>query len=163
MIFQLYIHQNYRLITRIVWKVLIFYIIISIKEFSRIGNGWCRPDDCDVTDDECRVNGYYKDESNSDECKEACISHIPSCTGYAISGQSYKYPNRCYIYGNINPGQWQWQSDNGWEQMEWTDPASHFVPSLTQTIEREGLACFRRNVVSGTVQILIIRLLEQFI
>ena len=47
--------------------------------------------------------------------------------------------------------------------MQWSDPASHFVPSMTKTIEREGLACFRRNVVSGTIQILIIRHLEQFI
>merc|ERR1712126_589043 len=96
----------------------------------------------DVTDDECRVNGYFKDESNSKECKEACISHIPSCTGYAISDKSYNYPNRCYIYGNINEKYIDWEKE--WKT---SDETNHFVPSMTKTNKHKGLACFRRNVV----------------
>ena len=83
------------------------------KGFKLIGNGWCRTR-CDVSDKICPINGYGKDPSSYDECKSACDNEI-DCTGFAISNDIYRVPNRCGVYGNLtsvnvakwtNPGAW---------------------------------------------------------
>ena len=106
------------------------------SDFTYVGNGWCRPDGCDVTDPTCRLNGYIKDGSSSSECKLACLSES-SCTGYAIAIGSHAYANRCYIYGKISSA----DSLSEWNLFR----ARYFDQSKTQTNRDSLVRCFRRN------------------
>ena len=68
-----------------------------MNDYKKLGDGWCRPARCDVTDSNCRVSGFWKDETSSEECQSMC-SEV-SCGSYASSSSLYDYPNRCYIHG----------------------------------------------------------------
>ena len=50
-------------------------------DFEIVGPGWCRPDGCDPTENDCRVNGYHKDNVGSDECRRTCLTES-SCSGF---------------------------------------------------------------------------------
>ena len=114
------------------------------EEFTYVGNGWCRPDGCDIhLDPACRINGYFKDESNSNECKLKC-SNEASCAGYAISNEQYSYPNRCYVYGHFSSA----DSFSEWNSY----PQHHFIPSKTATNGDNKVECFLRNEISDTIQ-----------
>ena len=117
--------------------------MICITDFTYIGKGWCRPDGCDVSDQACRINGYFKDDSNSKECKVAC-SNEPSCTGYAISREPHSYADRCYVYGHIprTDSLIRW---NAFQQ-------HHFLPSKTQTNGDDNVGCFRRKGIPDTIR-----------
>ena len=112
-----------------------FYILIS--DFHYIGKGWC------ISDAGNNVNGYYKDESNVDECRTTC-SQEPACTGYAISTQQDRDPNRCYVYGNISSpdpiSKWNFQQ------------GTHFVPAKSSN--GNNRYCWQRKgirIVSTTL------------
>ena len=88
-----------------------------------MGSGWCRSDVCDESP--CKVNGYYKDESNPDECRRLCLKES-SCTGYAISTPQFDVaPNRCFIHGNIAP------TDNFSTNGKWNIQSQYLVPTTT--------------------------------
>ena len=113
------------------------------EEYTYVGNGWCRPDGCEVTDQACRISGYFKDESNSNECKLKC-SNEPSCTGYAISKEPHSYANRCYVYGHLSFT----DSFSEWNSF----PQHHFIPSNTATNGDNNVGCFLRNEIPDTIQ-----------
>ena len=118
-------------------------VVIEGVNFTHIGNGWCRPDGCDVAYQACRINGYFKDESNPDECKAACLKE-ESCTGYAISKEPHSYANRCYVYRHIPST----ESFPKWTVFR----QHHFVPSLTKTNGDDNVECFRSNNIPDTIQ-----------
>ena len=66
-----------------------------------IGIGWCRPDGCDVEKDkECRVDGFWKNNIDLDECMTSCLQE-PTCTGIGHSNDKHgSHPNHCYVHGN---------------------------------------------------------------
>ena len=120
-----------------------FEFLIFGSDFTYVGNGWCRPDGCDVAAPSCRLNGYVKDDSSSSECKLACSSES-SCTGYAISIESHTYANRCYIYGKIS-------SENF--LIEWNlFRARYFDQSKNETNRDSLVRCFRRNWTSDSTK-----------
>ena len=98
-----------------------------------MGHGWCRPVGCDVTSKSCRVNGFYKVESSHQECSTECLRET-TCVGFAISEETYKYPNRCYVYGNI----WQENVPDGW--MEYHQ--EHF--DIHMSSGSIGVTCYKR-------------------
>jgi len=104
------------------------------SDFNLIGAGWCRPGGCDLNDNACGVNGYYKDESNSDECRAACLQE-PSCTGYAISTPLHWFPNRCFVHGNILST----ETVSGWKVLQ----KQHFVP--TRSTGASNSHCWQRR------------------
>ena len=124
------------------------YVILNlITGFTFIGNGWCRPDGCDVTDSACRINGYYKDDSNDNDCKLICLNET-SCTGYVISDipSNVYYANRCFIYGNIS-------STYPFSESEWnTFQKQFFIPSKTKTSGTDNVKCYRRNGIPDSIQ-----------
>ena len=48
-------------------------------------------------------------ESSYQECSTTCFGQI-SCIGFAISGETATFPDRCYVYGNIS----QQNAPSGW-------------------------------------------------
>ena len=81
----------------------IFYLIQdSDSVFHLVSFGWCRPDDCNLDNRKCRVNGFVKDEVVTDDCRTACLREA-LCTGFATSTDAHStVPNRCYVHGDIS-------------------------------------------------------------
>ena len=97
----IYIYTNYNIIIWI-WYIRHFNHKLSDSNFESVGAGWCRPKGCDVNKDTCRVNGYYKNGTNYQDCRATCLNES-TCTGFAISEHTFDVePNRCFIYGNIS-------------------------------------------------------------
>ena len=126
-------------------------LLIYKIEFDLVGKGWCLPDGCKVTYKACRLKGYFKDQSNSSECKNVC-SNNPTCTAYAISDERHAYPNRCFIYGytytwGIHMGIPYTTKDElpGWNII-WPEseklPGS--IPSKNKTNGDDYVECYRR-------------------
>eukprot|EP00493_Phyllostaurus_siculus_P025287 UN25631 len=90
------------------------------ENYEYVGTGFCRPSHCDIySDDDCRVNGFWRDNSNENECMGACDT-THGCLGYAISNSAYDYPNRCYIYGSSSmspefPSHWNTYDQQNYE------------------------------------------------
>merc|ERR1712154_132118 len=117
-------------------------VLGGMPEFTKVGNGWCRPDACKANDLDCalHLNGFRKENSNSTECKLACANE-PSCMGYAISSQSHKFPNRCYIYGNIQPIFDNYDEYSAfYSEWEWY-PNDYFVP--TKSDGQKNVGCYK--------------------
>ena len=78
-----------------------FYVLES--SFELVGIGWCRPDGCNVEKDKnCRVDGFFKDNVDFDECITSCLQE-PTCTGIGYSNDQHgSVPNRCFVHGNTS-------------------------------------------------------------
>lgn len=84
----------------------------ALSTFDVVGAGWCRPNGwlkgCWKVQAQrtCRVNGFYKEQSDEIECKFACIGPAhATCLGYAISASSHsKAPSTCYVYTSDTSG-----------------------------------------------------------
>ena len=108
-------------------------------KFHFLGNGWCRTDDADRTDaNNGRINGYGRDGSNPVECRGHCL-HETLCTGYAISTHAHKFPNRCYIYGNLSKS-----GSFNWFKIPQSFTTEYFVP-MNSSGNSEA-KCFRRGI-----------------
>jgi len=111
--------------------------------FAFIGEGWCRPGGCDRHHSACRIDGYFKDKSNSAECRTACLQEL-SCTGYAISTKQFSSaPNRCYVYGNIS-------STDTFSDWNIFSNSQQFLPVTSSFNINVG--CWRRTVVRSCSQ-----------
>ena len=108
--------------------------------FESIGDGWCRPYGCEILDDSCRLNGYWKDESNDHECRTTC-SDDSACTGFSISEPTFSaYPNRCFLYGNKSFK----KEETGWEAYP-TEYFSIHTTNIQQEYPKyEDVHCYRR-------------------
>ena len=102
-----------------------------MQDVVRIGDEFCRPAGCDISSSSCRVNGYWKDESNYEECKTECISDL-ACIGIAVSDDTYNYPNRCYVYGTVS------------SKVGWNSYLQNYFDVHTST-GRNGVDCYRRQ------------------
>ena len=108
-----------------------------MSDFEFIGSGWCRPDGCDVMKDrKCRVDGYFKDQVDFNECLKSCLEE-PTCTGFAYSNeQHHKVPNRCFVHGNTS-----WTgSFSDWDTFS---VLQEFLP--TKASGHENSKCWRRK------------------
>lgn len=101
-----------------------------------IGCGWCRPN-CNVKSSSCRLNAYLKRNSNYEECKAYCFDES-TCSGFAISAPTYRYSNRCFLYGNISSETITYS--NGWT----TYPRNAYPPEVIKTSGEKGIRCFKR-------------------
>jgi len=111
--------------------------------FDFIGEGWCRPGGCDRHHSACRIDGYFKDKSNSVECRTACLQEL-SCTGYAISTKQFSSaPNRCYVYGNIS-------STDTFSDWNIFSNSQKFLPATSS--KNINVGCWRRTVVRSCSQ-----------
>ena len=99
-------HYNVLLYNEIEFSILFSFLDTGI---SPVGKGWCRPYGCDITNRNCRVNGFYKDGSSYQDCSTTCLTEI-ACVGFALSDETSAFPNRCFVYGNI----WQQNTSSGW-------------------------------------------------
>lgn len=79
-----------------------------------VGDGFCISR-CYAMGVPCAITRYYKRSSDYDECKSTCKNE-PACSGFALSDNTFKFPNYCFVYGNIssimvanwaNPGAWK--------------------------------------------------------
>ena len=53
-------------------------------------------------DRKCRVDGFFNDQVDFDECRTVC-SLEPECTGFAYSNEHHnKVPNRCFVHSNTS-------------------------------------------------------------
>ena len=79
------------------------YIYVLESSFELVGIGWCRPDGCNVEKDKnCRVDGFFKDNVDFDECITSCLQE-PTCTGIGYSNDQHgSVPNRCFVHGNTS-------------------------------------------------------------
>ena len=67
--------------------------------YENVGAGFCRTSGCNSLQNSCRVNGFYKDNSDLMSCMNMCDSKT-NCVGFAISDPDYSAsPNRCYVHG----------------------------------------------------------------
>ena len=109
----------------------------SESNFEFLGSGWCRPDDCDVIKDrQCRVDGFFEDNIDFDECKTACLQE-PTCTGFSYSNEQHsKAPNRCFVHGNIS-------SAEGFGNWDAFSVLQKFLPAKSSG--HENSKCWRRK------------------
>jgi len=73
-----------------------------------IGDGACRASDCNVDDNNCKVNGFWRDDSSLAECMAMCESSA-GCNGISFSDSSSLNPLRCYVLGELYmavPDEW---------------------------------------------------------
>ena len=108
--------------------------------FSLIGSGWCRPN-CNIRSSTCRMNAYRKIQSNYDECRAYCYDES-TCSGFAISVSTYKYPNFCLLYGNISSE--TITPKNGWTAR----PNKNHAPVVSKASGHKGVRCFKRTGIS---------------
>ena len=100
-----------------------------------VGTGWCRPEGCDPRDTDCRVNGYFKDKVDSDECRLACLNET-SCSGFGTSSEGHSsFPNRCYVHGNISTS----ERFSEWQVFR----QQHYIP--TKSSGDINTFCWRRK------------------
>ena len=84
-----------------------------------------------VTSSSCRVNGYFKDGSNYEECQTACLNEL-TCIGFAISNDGFKFPNRCYIHGSMS------------SKASWRSYPQEFIEISTTDARWKGVDCYRK-------------------
>ena len=109
-----------------------------------MGVGWCRPYGCEFDDDSCRVNGYYKNDSNYLECKTACINE-PACIGFSISDETFeKEPDRCFVYGDIS---------SNIVETGWTAYPQNYNDIHTSNTN-EGVYCYKIKISAGNLSAL---------
>ena len=51
-------------------------------------------------------------------CKSTCKNE-PACTGFALSDNTFKFPNYCFVYGNISAIMVKHIVDNCLGNVEW--------------------------------------------
>merc|ERR1719361_2199870 len=77
-------------------------------DYLYVGEGWCRPEGCDLASSECQVNGYTKDGLSEEECRAQCAADA-ECVGIAIGNDDWE--NRCYVYtsnaDSVVPPSWE--------------------------------------------------------
>ena len=89
-----------------------------------------------MKDRTCRVDGYFKDDVEFDECIMGCLQE-PTCTGFAHSNEQHsKVPNRCFVHGNIS---WT-DSFSDWDTFS---VLQEFLP--TKASGHENSNCWRRK------------------
>ena len=97
-------------------------------------------------DHDCYLNGFYKDGSNYNECRQTCSNDL-SCNGFAIAKDAFQYEdeyaNRCYVYGAFGTS-----VRSGWGNVQ----HPNFVPSDTKSSGDQNVRCFRRNEIIGTMK-----------
>ena len=129
-------YRNVRCIVEI--RIITFHFKLSDKNFLVVGNGWCRPGGCNIKNSTCRVNAHGKLQSNYQECRTTCLNET-SCVGFAISAQTYAYPNRCFVYGKFSP-------ENilpGWKKYR----NSYF--DVHTASKHGGILCYRKSINKG--------------
>ena len=108
-----------------------------------VGDGFC-VSRCYSMGVLCFITTYYKRSSDYDECKSTCKNES-ACTGFALSDNTFKLPNYCFVYGNIssilvanwaNPGAWKGshKSNYGFKEFE-----------IQLSDGRSGVQCFKRQ------------------
>jgi len=110
---------------------------VTVKQYIKLGAGWCRPKECDLRNENCRVNGFFKDKMTSKECKSAC-DEDGECQAYASSDQDFTVaPRRCFLYGPMT-------GKHSGEHSGWTK----FQQKETSTLRTNGakhVECFVNN------------------
>ena len=114
---------------------MLFISLDLDPDFDMLGKGWCRPEGCDPKDNDCRVNGYLKDNFDSDDCRIACLTES-SCSGFGTSSKGHRsVPNRWYVYGNITTR----ENFSDWQVYR----QQHYVP--TKSSGDSDVFCWRRK------------------
>ena len=106
--------------------------LIVWESYEYVGAGFCRPSGCDVASSSCRVNGFWKDNSNENECMNAC-ENAAECVGYAFSNSgNSNAPNTCYVYGSscIN-------TPSGWNNFEYSNY------EIVRSSGQQNVQCYR--------------------
>jgi len=110
------------------------------KSYEYVGTGFCRPSGCDVASISCRVNGFYKDNSNENECKDTC-ENTAECVGYAISSSAYSTPNRCFVHGGSSMN-----TPSGWKNFDRTNY------EIGHSSGHNGVQCYRIKTTTRTLE-----------
>ena len=94
-----------------------------------------------MKDRKCRVDGYFKDDVDFNECLMGCLQE-PTCTGFAYSNDQHsKVPNRCFVHGNTSLA----GAFSDWDTFS---VLQEFLPSKAS--RHENSKCWRRKGIQVT-------------
>ena len=112
------------------------------EEFEFVGDGWCRSK-CYENGHDCRINAYYKKDSNFDECKAACENES-ACTGFDIANSTFSVLNFCIVYGNISSvNVAKWANYSNWTPLPRTTYGYKGF-EIDSSTGHPGIRCFKR-------------------
>ena len=119
------------------------YIYILESSFELVGIGWCRPDGCNVEKDKnCRVDGFFKDNVDFDECITSCLQE-PTCTGIGYSNDQHgSVPNRCFVHGNTS-------STNRFSEWYKFSRSQETLPTTSSGLENSK--CWSRKGINSSI------------
>ena len=118
-------------------------IFVLETNFEFVGKGWCRSEGCDVGNDKkCRVDGFFKDQVDLDDCRKACLQE-PACTGFAYSNELHsKVPHRCFVHGSTS-------STNKYSEWNTFAISQKLLPSKSSGHENSN--CWRRKGIRSEI------------